>query len=232
MFRWRLWVSVQLTTCWWLAAVPHLQNWNVTTGPVILFFFTDCILSPSATVGFLETSYDDTYEATSSSRARTLSKYSLDGAPLGLSPFSHHRSVKKHLSASLVSSRTSASRVDTGPRVCPFCPAVDVPSQDLILVCLFGKEKKRCILLIKAKNKKFPLSYVWKLTIGKSGVTLNSVNPFEESRTDNPLYFADVVKDKRTKNNNLEYIRGLNGWCDFSDPIHDTDPLMWWKHYQ
>jgi hypothetical protein len=41
---------------------------------VCLFFFTDCILSPSATVGLLETSYDDTYEATSSSCARTLSK--------------------------------------------------------------------------------------------------------------------------------------------------------------
>ena len=68
-----------------------------------LFFFTDCMLSPSATVGLLETSYDDTYEATSTSRARTLSKYSFDGAPLGLSPFSRHRSVKKQLAASLVS---------------------------------------------------------------------------------------------------------------------------------
>ena len=47
--------------------------------------------------------YDDTYEATSSSRARTLSKYSFDGAPLGLSPFSRHRSVKKQLAASLAS---------------------------------------------------------------------------------------------------------------------------------
>jgi hypothetical protein len=45
-------------------------------------------------VGWMETSYDVTYEDTSRSRARTLSKYSLEGVPLGLSPFSHHRSVK------------------------------------------------------------------------------------------------------------------------------------------
>ena len=30
---------------------------------------------------------------------------------------------------------------------------------------------------------------------------------------------VDVVKDKRTKNNNIEF---LSGWSDFSNPIHDT----------
>ena len=36
-------------------------------------------------------------------------------------------------------------------------------------------------------------------------------------------YFVDVMKDKRTKNNNLEF---LIVWCDFPDPVHDTwDPL-------
>jgi hypothetical protein len=86
------------------------------------------------TVGLLETSYDDTCETTSRSRARTLSKYSLDGDPLGLFPFSHHRSVKTQQAPSLVSWRTSASRDDPDPRVCPFCPAVVVPSQTLIFV--------------------------------------------------------------------------------------------------
>ena len=92
------------------------------------------MLSPSVTVGLLETSYDDTYEETSSSRARTLSKYSFVGAPLGLSPFSRHSSVKKHLASSLVSSRTSVSHTDGDPRVCPFCPGVVVPIQTLISV--------------------------------------------------------------------------------------------------
>jgi hypothetical protein len=85
------------------------------------------------TVGLLETSYDDTYESIIRSRTRTLSKYSMEGTPLPLYPFSHHRSVKKHLDTSLVSSRTSVSRVKTGPRVSPFCPDVSVPSQSLIL---------------------------------------------------------------------------------------------------
>jgi hypothetical protein len=40
-------------------------------------------------------------------------------------------------------------------------------------------------------------------------------NPFEVSRSENPECFVDVVKDKRTKNNNHEF---LIGWCD-------TDPL-------
>ncbi len=69
----------------------------------IRFFFTDYMISPSATVGLLETSYDDTYEETSRSRVRTLSEYTLDGAPLGLSPFRRHKSVKKQLSVSLAS---------------------------------------------------------------------------------------------------------------------------------
>ena len=68
-------------------APPELQCHHCPTSERLLFF-TDCMFSPSATVGLLETSYDDTYEATSSSRARTLSKYSLEGAPLPLSPFS------------------------------------------------------------------------------------------------------------------------------------------------
>ena len=37
---------------------------------------------------------------------------------------------------------------------------------------------------------------------------------FETSRSENPQYFVDVVKDKRTKNNNIEF---LIGW-------RDTDP--------
>ena len=101
---------------------------------------TTCFRPPTAEVGLLETSYDDTYEATSRSRARSLSLYSLEGAPLVLSPFSRHRSLNKHLAASLVSSRTSASRTDAGPRVCPFCPTVTIPRQALILPfeCLFS----------------------------------------------------------------------------------------------
>jgi hypothetical protein len=39
-------------------------------------------------------------------------------------------------------------------------------------------------------------------TGGKSGVIRSSGNPFETSRRDTPEYFVDVVKDKRTKNNN------------------------------
>ena len=44
-------------------------------------------------------------------------------------------------------------------------------------------------------------------------------HPFEASRSDKPQYFVDAVKDKRTKNNNLEFIIG---WRDFPDPVHDT----------
>ena len=100
----------------------------------------------------LETSYDVTYEATSRSRARSLSLYSLDGAALSLSPFSRHRSLKKHLADSLVSS--PASRVDAGPRVCPFCPAVAVPRQDLIFLSFRERpqksiNKKKCHRHIK-----------------------------------------------------------------------------------
>ena len=70
---------------------------------VSLFFFSDCMISPSTTLGLLETSYDDTYEETSRSRVHTPSEYSLDGSPLGLSPFRHHKSVKKQMVVSLVS---------------------------------------------------------------------------------------------------------------------------------
>jgi hypothetical protein len=60
-------------------------------------------------------------------------------------------------------------------------------------------------------------------TGGKSGVIRSSGNIFETSRRDKPQYFVDVVKDKRTKNNILEF---LIGWRDFPDPVHDTwDPL-------
>ena len=45
-------------------------------------------------------------------------------------------------------------------------------------------------------------------TGGKSGVIRSSGNPFETSRRDKPQYFVDVVKDKRTKNNNLEFFIG------------------------
>jgi hypothetical protein len=45
-------------------------------------------------------------------------------------------------------------------------------------------------------------------TSGKSGATPTSNNPFEASRSKNPQYFVDVVKDTRTKNNNLEFLIG------------------------
>jgi hypothetical protein len=105
--------------------------------------------------------YLPTTQDTRRSRVRTLSKYSLEGDPLGLSPFSLHRSVKKHLTTSLVSSRTSTSRrwrppclslrlppwshhvlplyADGDPRVFPFCPDVIVPSQDFILLSFLRK---------------------------------------------------------------------------------------------
>ena len=80
--------------------------------------------------------------STSTSCARTLSEYSLEGAPLPLSMLSRQRSSKKHLAASLASSRTSAANTNAGPRVCPFCPDVVVSSQDLILLS-FRKENKK-----------------------------------------------------------------------------------------
>jgi hypothetical protein len=45
-------------------------------------------------------------------------------------------------------------------------------------------------------------------TSGKSGATPTSNNPFEVSRSENPQYFVDVMKDTRTKNNNLEFLIG------------------------
>jgi hypothetical protein len=46
-------------------------------------------------------------------------------------------------------------------------------------------------------------------TGGKSsGDIRNNTNIFETSRRDNPQYFVDVLKDKRTKNNNLEFLIG------------------------
>ncbi len=61
-------------------------------------------------------------------------------------------------------------------------------------------------------------------TGGKSAVIRSSGNIFESSRRDKSEYFVDVVKDKRTKNNILEF---LIGWCDFPDTVHDTwDPLV------
>ena len=60
-------------------------------------------------------------------------------------------------------------------------------------------------------------------TGGKHRGTRTSLNTFELSRSEKSKYIVDVVKDKRTKNNNLEF---LIGWCDFPNPIHDTwDPL-------
>ena len=46
-------------------------------------------------------------------------------------------------------------------------------------------------------------------TGGRPGATRTSHNPFEASRIEKPQYFVDVVKDKRTKNNNFthQYIR-------------------------
>ena len=46
-------------------------------------------------------------------------------------------------------------------------------------------------------------------TGAKSTVIHTSVNIFEESKRDKPQYFVDVVKDeRRTKNNNLEFLIG------------------------
>ena len=42
----------------------------------------------------------------------------------------------------------------------------------------------------------------------KSGATYTCNNPFESSRSENPQSFVDVLKDKRTKNNNLEFLIG------------------------
>ena len=54
----------------------------------------------------------------------------------------------------------------------------------------------------------------------KSTVIRTSVNIFEVSKRDQPLYCVDKVKDKRrNKNNNLEF---LIGSCGFPDPKHDT----------
>jgi hypothetical protein len=43
---------------------------------------------------------------------------------------------------------------------------------------------------------------------GKSGATHTSNNPFQACRSEKPQYFVAVVKDKRTKNNNLEFLIG------------------------
>jgi hypothetical protein len=56
-------------------------------------------------------------------------------------------------------------------------------------------------------------------TGGKSGATRTSNNPFETLRSAKSQSFINVVKDKRTKNNNLEF---FIGWRDFPNPIHDT----------
>ncbi len=63
--------------------------------------------------------------------------------------------------------------------------------------------------------------------------TRTSHNPFESSRIEKPQYFVDVVKNKRTKNNNLEL---LIGWRDFPDPhlrhveVLDTSPIWVQRH--
>jgi hypothetical protein len=45
-------------------------------------------------------------------------------------------------------------------------------------------------------------------TGGKPGATRTSRNPFETSRSEKTQYFVDVLKNKRTKNNNLEFLVG------------------------
>jgi hypothetical protein len=60
------------------------------------------------------------------------------------------------------------------------------------------------------------------LTGGKPSATRTSRNTFEVSRSEKPQYFVDTVQDKRTKNNNLEFLIGCR----------DTYPLMWWKQHQ
>ncbi len=58
---------------------------------------------------------------------------------------------------------------------------------------------------------------------GKPGATRTNNNLFEASRSEEPQYLVDLVKDKRTKNSNLAF---LIGWRDFPNPIHDTwEPL-------
>jgi hypothetical protein len=63
-----------------------------------------------------------------------------------LSLFSRHRSLKKHVTDSLVSSRTSVSRTDPGPRVCPFCPAGAVPRQTFIFSVSWERKQKEILL--------------------------------------------------------------------------------------
>ncbi len=107
------------------------HHWSTS---VCLFFFTDYILSSSVTVG-LWRRHMMTYEVTSRSRPRTLSRYSLECVPL--SSFSRQRSLKKHMDPSLVYSRTSITHTNTGP------PGWSVPS---VMVWWFRVRPSSCCL--------------------------------------------------------------------------------------
>ena len=123
MFRGRLWVSVQSTTCWRLAAVPHLQNWNTITAPPVF------ACSSARTACFRP-----------SLRWGCWRRHGCSPPPV---PVQSPQVSSKTPSASFVSSRTSVSRANAGPRVCPFCPGVVVPSQALILLSQKNRRKKK-----------------------------------------------------------------------------------------
>jgi len=140
MLSGRQWVSVLLTIRWRRAALELCQNFNVTTDPQVCSCSssrTACFHPPPRWGCWRRHMMPHTKQPVDrvlvpspcipGCSPRSVPVPSPEGAPLGLSPFSRHRSLKKHLTASLASSRTSASRADAGPRVCPFCPDVAVP---------------------------------------------------------------------------------------------------------
>jgi hypothetical protein len=59
---------------------------------------------------------------------------------------------------------------------------------------------------------------------GKPGVTRTSHKPFEVS-SEKSSYFVDVVKDKRTKNYNLEFNRDSSGDETFLTPFTSRGSL-------
>ena len=63
-------------------------------------FLDDAALLTRDGLGYV---LDCTVESTRCHVTETLGDHELPGSPLGLSPFSHHRSVKKQLAASLAS---------------------------------------------------------------------------------------------------------------------------------
>ncbi len=65
----------------------------------------------------------------------------------------------------------------------------------------------------------------WELHGGQPGATWTSNNPFKASRREKPQYFVDVVKYKRTKNNNLKFLIGLR-WKILSSLLWESLDLL------